>query len=241
MRFHHTFFILGITIALLNSCVSKQENAQQEIDERLGKWPCEIANVRYVRLLENFTPSVENDTILLGYVLGWDRKTCENHTRHLVNQQSISPLQVQTVPTFTGSFSSWRGHTYKFLIHPELWCEGFINFAFEEDSLRYLRFFITSPIENATIQRFISKKYGKPSYGQIIDSLRLNEVLIWLSGGKEIQLFESEGNPVIQYSSIKSRLRDERLIIKETMDKLQEDSLHRDKLRQTAETSHNVF
>ncbi|HMC87863.1 MAG TPA: hypothetical protein VKI61_20215, partial [Chitinophagaceae bacterium] len=152
----------------------------------------------------------ESDTLLLGFILGWTKDQVNAHCNQLISANALGPLQGQsvTVNTMANSYtiSTWIGYNYGFQFDSVSRCEGFIDFGFENDSLRFLKYFIRSPYSIQSVKDFIARKYGKPIYSTYNTSISYEEPklgLVWIRNGKEIQLFEWENYLYLQYSDLK--------------------------------------
>lgn len=250
---YQALFLLTLLLFFV-SCTNTSEKEQKELDERLGNWAKEIKNPQYYNLLETHIKKnfVQNDTLLLGYVLGWNEKQVLEHTNLLISEGTISPLQKQIIPTFTvgksftakDTISTWRGYNYSFQMDTISKCDGFINFAYDQKVLSHVRLFIMSQFSLNEIEKFIEKRYGKPVYETNMtenDYEYPKKIFIWLSGGKEIQLCEWLNYSYIQYSNIKYRFEDEKSEVQSRQQEIKNDSLEKERLKKESEKSPKVF
>lgn len=233
------------------SCNSKTKS---ETDNVGANWSKVLNNVEYLELLSNHISrqKEKNDTALLGYVIGWDKKDAEAHTEALINNETISQKALQNFKVYvirnksSGSYNinTWTGYGYSFLINPDLRCHGFLNYSFDNGRLSHLCLFITENISIEELRQFLERKFGKPRFKTEVfkdDHIAPYKTYIWLEGGKEIQLGEWESLSYIQYSNIIDRYKIEREAIETTIRSYKNDSVEKADRKKEAEKSPKAF
>jgi hypothetical protein len=134
--------------------------------------------------------------LLLGFRAGMNR------TESILNLKK----QDEAGRIHMGSVSGLHGALYTLTTAAGTPMEGFMGFDYVNNQLAKVSVTLFSSSCNAGVVEqlvaTLAKKYGKPTH-VYTSSKKYEKHSVWLTGGREIDVFCSSSSPVIEYSAVK--------------------------------------